>query len=391
MRSRWTVLAALFVARAAMAFQFQSVAAMVPQLSQSLGVSLADLGILIGLYFAPGVALALPGGAIGRRYGDKATVLAGLVMMLAGEILMAASTVWGVQVAGRVIGGTGGVLINVLMTKMVADWFAGREIATAMAIFINSWPAGIAISLMLLPVIGATFGLPAVDLSVAALIVVSIGLIIFVYRAPETPVGLAGARRKLNAETIYAVIAAGLIWCLYNIGFAMVFSFGPTVLVERGWSNATAASTISIILWLAAVSVPLGGFLADRSKRGDAILVAGCIAFALLVLALSRSGPVLPLVIALGLVCGLPAGSIMSLPARVLDRETRPIGMGLFYTVYYVGMLVGPAIGGRLSVSAGTAHAALDFGVAALLACPLVLWLFHHTVTGRYRPAVSSS
>jgi MFS family permease len=108
-------------------------------------------------------------------------------------------------------------------------------------------------------------------------------------------------------------------------------------------------------------------------------------------LALSRNGPVLPLVIALGLVCGLPAGSIMSLPARVLDRETRPIGMGLFYTVYYVGMLVGPAIGGRLSVSAGTAHAALDFGVAALLACPLVLWLFHHTVTGRYRPAVSSS
>uniref|UniRef100_UPI0005707104 MFS transporter n=1 Tax=Bradyrhizobium elkanii TaxID=29448 RepID=UPI0005707104 len=84
MRSRWTMLAVLFVARAAIAFQFQSVAAIAPQLSQSLGASLADLGVLIGLYFAPGALLALPGGAIGRRYGDKVVVVAGLLMMLAG-------------------------------------------------------------------------------------------------------------------------------------------------------------------------------------------------------------------------------------------------------------------------------------------------------------------
>jgi len=63
-RSRWTILAALFVARAAFAFQFGSVGAVAPQLSRSLGVSLADVGILIGIYFAPGVLLALPGGIV---------------------------------------------------------------------------------------------------------------------------------------------------------------------------------------------------------------------------------------------------------------------------------------------------------------------------------------
>ncbi|WP_245311328.1 hypothetical protein [Bradyrhizobium pachyrhizi] len=57
MRSRWTILAALFVARATIAFQFQSVAAIAPQLSQGLGASLADIGALIGLYFAPGALL----------------------------------------------------------------------------------------------------------------------------------------------------------------------------------------------------------------------------------------------------------------------------------------------------------------------------------------------
>ncbi|WP_316395941.1 CynX/NimT family MFS transporter [Bradyrhizobium sp. 33ap4] len=382
MRSRWTILAALFVARATIAFQFQSVAAIAPQLSQGLGASLADIGVLIGLYFAPGALLALPGGAIGRRYGDKVVVLAGLLMMLAGELLMTTSTSWSVQIAGRLTAGIGGVLLNVLMTKMVADWFAGREIATAMAIFINSWPAGIAVALMLLPAIGATLGLHAVNLAVAGVILIGLGLIALVYRAPDAAVAVEGKHGSLTADTICAVIAAGLIWCLYNIGFAMIFSFGPSMLVEQGWSGAAAGSTISIVLWLAALSVPLGGFLADRTRRGDVILITGCIAFALLTLLLSRSGTVLPVVIALGILCGLPAGPIMSLPARVLEQRTRPIGMGIFYTVFYAGMLAGPAIGGKLSTAVGSASAALDFGAAVLLACPAVLWFFRRMVAG---------
>ena len=128
------------------------------------GVGLADIGVLIGLYFTPGVALALPGGAIGRRFGDKTTVLGALLLMLTGGVAMAFSDSWNGQVAGRLVAGAGGVLLNVQMTKMVADWFAGKEIATAMAIFVNSWPAGVAVSLLALPVIGTAYGVSAVHL-----------------------------------------------------------------------------------------------------------------------------------------------------------------------------------------------------------------------------------
>ncbi|MGX5800801.1 MFS transporter [Bradyrhizobium sp. Arg314] len=377
MRSRWTILAVLIVARTAMAFQFQSVAAVAPLVGNSLGASLADIGILIGLYLAPGVVLALPGATIGRRHGDKATVLAGLLMMLAGELLMTGSTSWNLQIGGRLIGGTGGVLLNVLMTKMVADWFAGREMATAMAIYINSWPAGIAIALMLLPAIGTTFGMNAVGIAVSVPIIVGIGVMAFVYRAPDVASAGGIERRGVSAGTTCALITAGLIWCLYNVGFAMVFSFGPSMLVERGWSNAAAGPAISVVLWLATLSVPLGGLLADRSKRGGAVLAAGCAGFALLMLLLSRNGAVLPVTIAMGIVCGLPAGAIMSLPTRVLDPRTRSIGMGVFYTVYYAGMLAAPAVGGKLAVWADTAAAALEFGAAALLLCPQLLWSFH--------------
>jgi MFS family permease len=377
LRNRWGILAVLFGVRLTMAFQFQSVAAVAPLLGREFGVGLADIGILIGLYFAPGVALALPGGAIGQRFGDKTTVLAALLLMLAGGLAMALSDSWAVQIAGRLVAGAGGVLLNVQMTKMVADWFAGKEIATAMAIFVNSWPAGVALSLLTLPSIGTAYGVGAVYLAVAALIGLGFVLLAAAYQPPANSVTRAAAFVRLDRSAAIAVVAAGLIWGLYNVGFAMIFSFGPSMLVERGWSIAAAGSTISIVLWLAVLSVPLGGLFADRTGRPEFVLVAGCIVFAMLMIALPRSDAVISTVVALGLVSGQPAGPILSLPARVLQPATRAIGMGLFYTLYYATMMLGPAVGGACAKWAGSATAAFDFGAAVVLACPLLLWGFN--------------
>jgi MFS family permease len=381
-RNRWAILAVLFAVRATMAFQFQSVAAVAPLLGHEFGVSLADIGVLIGLYFAPGVALALPGGAIGQRFGDKTTVLGALLLMLAGSVVMAWAANWSIQIAGRLIAGAGGVILSVQMTKMVTDWFAGREIATAMAVFVNSWPAGIAVSLLVLPSIGTLYGVGAVHLGVAALIGCGIVLLATLYRSPADSIAASTSRLRLDRNAAVAVIAAGLIWGLFNVGFAVIFSFGPSMLVERGWSIASAGSTISIVLWMAVGAVPLGGFLADRTKRPEWVLVAGCIVFALLMVALPRSDAVIPIVVALGLVCGQPAGPIMSLPARVLQPATRAIGMGLFFTIYYATMMLGPVIGGACAKWTGSAGAAFDFGAAMVLACPVILWAFNRIPVG---------
>jgi MFS family permease len=377
LRNRWFILAVLFVVRLTMAFQFQSVAAVAPLLATRFGVGLADIGLLIGLYFTPGVALALPGGAIGQRFGDKRTVLGALALMLIGGLAMALSDSWTVQIAGRLVAGAGGVLLNVQMTKMVADWFAGKEIATAMAIFVNSWPAGVALSLLSLPLIGTAHGVSAVYFAVAVLVICGIAFFAAFYQPRSDAAPDAAASAWPGREAVLAVVTAGLIWGLFNVGFAVIFSFGPSMLVERGWSIAAAASTISIVLWLTVVSVPLGGFIADRTGWPELNLVAGSIVFAILMLALPRTGAVIATTIVLGLLCGLPAGPIMSLPARVLRPETRATGMGIFYTVYYAAMMLGPVVGGACAKWAGSAAAAIDFGAAVLLACPALLWVFN--------------
>ncbi len=386
MRNRWVILAILFLVRLTMAFQFQSVAAIAPLLETRFGVGLADIGLLIGLYFTPGIVLALPGGALGARFGDKATAIVALALMLIGSVAMALADVWSLQIAGRLVAGIGGVLLSVQLTKMTTDWFAGREIATAMGILINSWPTGIGLSLLTLPAIGTAGGAPAVF--VAVCIVVGIGMaLMLLYRPPEVSVAPATASARLDPQTATAVMVAGAIWGFFNVGFAMILSFGPSLLVERGWTVAAAGSVISLGLWISAVSVPVGGLLADRTGRPLILLVAGSVLLAGLLVLLTQSSAVIAIMIVMGVVSGQPAGPIMSLPARVLAPQTRAIGMGLFLTIFYGAMMLGPILAGRLAGWTGTAAAALDLGAAVVLACPLLLWLFERIATSRPQPA----
>jgi len=384
LRNRWGILAILFFVRLTIAFQFQSVAAVAPLLEKTFGMGLADIGILIGLYFTPGVVLALPGGAIGRTLGDKPTTIAALLLMTAGSLVMALAEAWGWQMAGRLASGAGGVLLTVQLTKMGADWFAEKEIATAMAIFVSSWPTGVAISLLVLPAIGTAYGAGAVFMSTGALSTIGVALIMFYQPPPGATISATGSGR-LDRLALLAVIVAGMIWGLYNVGFAMIFSFGPSLLAERGWSIAAAGSAISLVMWLSVISVPSGGYLADRFKRPFIGAITASLVVAALLAWLTRSDAVITVLILIGLIGGFPAGPIMSLAARVLAPETRAIGMGVFYTLFYAAMMAGPAVAGRLAKSAGSAAVALDLGALTVLACPPLMWLFERIVSVRNR------
>jgi MFS family permease len=361
-----------------MAFQFQSVASLSPAIMKQYGVGLGDIGLLISLYLAPGIAFALPGGEIGRRFGDKRVVLLGLVLMMAGGLLMAFAPSWHWQVAGRMGAGIGGVILNVLMSKMVTDWFAGKEIATAMAIFVNSWPAGIALCLFVLPVIAAAKGIAAALLLTSAFCAFGFILLAALDTAPPQTGSTATLPTAAwpRPPAIRAMVVAGTIWGLFNAALGMVFGFGTILLVERGWTLAAAGSATSLILWIVSLSVPFGGVLADRTGKHVEIMLIGFALFAAALLIATRTGAVIPAFVALGLVGGLSAGPIMSLPARVLTPPVRAIGMGIHFTLFYVLVVAAPIVAGVLSNRIGTAAAAFDFGAFMLALCFPVYWVF---------------
>ncbi|HEX3182064.1 MAG TPA: MFS transporter [Beijerinckiaceae bacterium] len=207
-----------------MAFQFESVAAISPVLRRDFGVGLGEIGTLIGLYLLPGVVIALPGGAIGRVLGDKRTVLVACSVMFAGNVVMALSDAWTAQMAGRLLSGTGGVILNIITTKMVADWFAQNEISTAMALFLNSWPFGIAIALLALPPLGVAEGYRTVFF-LAADLVGAAGLLFGLAYKDRAFESFTRESSRMAGPTILLVAIAGLIWGLFNASVAMIFSF----------------------------------------------------------------------------------------------------------------------------------------------------------------------
>src|SRR5688572_26156225 len=164
-----------------MGLQFQSVGAVSPLLMERLAIGNAELGILIGLFSLPGVVLALPGGLLGQAVGDRRLVLIGLVLMMLGSALIGTATAFEVAVAGRLLAAIGAVLLNVLGTKLVADWFAGRELVWAMSIFVNAWPVGNGLALLTLPTIASTWSVTAAFHAAAVAAALAAAALAFIY------------------------------------------------------------------------------------------------------------------------------------------------------------------------------------------------------------------
>lgn len=378
MTNRWQVLTLLFSIRVAMALQFQAVAALSPAFMETYQIGIADIGLLIGLYLSPGIFLALPGGAIGNRFGEKQVVLIGLLLMSVGGLIVAVGQSWELQLAGRLMAGIGGILLNVLMTKMVTDWFSGREIATAMGIFVNSWPVGIAIALLVLPGLADATGLNMALLMVAVLSICGFALLATAYEAPAELATQNTQPVPLRGAALWLVICAGAIWGLYNAALSMVFSFAPAMLAQQGWSATAASSVTSIVLWTVAITIPIGGIVADRTMRLDRVLMTGLVLFAIMLIIAARTDAIILSFIALGAAAGLSAGPIMSLPSRVLVPGNRAIGMGVFYTLFYSIVVLAPLAAGHIADTSGRISITFDLGTAMLITCMILLLIFRH-------------
>src|SRR5262245_870895 len=184
---RWWVLGILFLTRTAIGFQFQAVAALSSFVIADFSIDYAQLGWLIGLYLLPGIVIAYPSGLLGQHFGDKRVAAFGMTLMAIGGLLTGTGE-YSVVVAGRLISGVGAVSLNVVLTKMATDWFAGREIGTALALLVGSWPIGIGLALVTLPslAVSTTVALAFASTGVVAALVLV--LIAGTYHLPPSAV-----------------------------------------------------------------------------------------------------------------------------------------------------------------------------------------------------------
>jgi predicted MFS family arabinose efflux permease len=363
------LLAALTIARIAFGVQFQSVGAVGPAMVEDLGLAYASLGTLVGAYSILGLALALPGGWLILRLGDRRIVLTALALMIAGGLVLAAAPGFAVALAGRLISGTGAVLLMVSLPTIIMARFAGPALPAAMGTLLAGYPFGVGLGSVLLPAaaswrmaMGATAVLAAMAL-VGAAIVLDEGS----GRTAVTRRGAWPGIRKLAA-----VMAAGLVWGAVNAGFAVLLGFAVVFFVGQGLSPYVAGTLVSLVAFATVPVGPLGGWLLGQLPH-PLLGIAGGIALSSIGIALLPEG-VAPavLLVVIGVVIGATAGPIVALPAAVLAPEHRAMGMGVFWLVFFLLTSVLPPLAGLARDVTGAAaaplYAAASFTALALVA-----------------------
>jgi MFS family permease len=368
MSQRWAMLLVIFFTRTALGFQFQSIAALTPFLVTAFDISWAQVGLLMGLFMLPGVVFALPGGLLGQRFGSQRVVWAGLGLMIAGGMLVSYAGGFAGAALGRTLSGTGGVLVNIMLARMVADWFRGRELQTALGLMLAAWPFGKALALMMLGPLALIASWRVAEYATVIAAGLALAVMVIVYQDPPAGGGEA-ARLRLNVPRRVWVLAvsAGVGWALLNASIIVVASFAPSFLMSRGASVSHAGLVTGAALWISIVSVPLGGLVADRVNRPKLLIVTGCLAAAVSMIAIACAPmPALWMVVT-GILLGLPPSIMMALLPRAVPAEHLATALGVFYSLFYLGMAVSQTLAGLLRDLTGDPAGPLLFAAALMV------------------------
>lgn len=349
------VLAVLILARTSFGMQYQSVGAVGPAMMAGLGLDYTDLGTLIGAYSILGLLVALLAGWLIVRFGDRTILLSGLSLMIAGGALMAVAPGFTLALTGRVLSGTGSVLLVVAAPKMTMDLFAGPRLPVAMGALMSAYPLGITLALIGMPLLGdwrSAMGVGA-GLCVLALLAAT--------TTPATVHPKDGSPKmvRLDRKALVATVTAGLVWAFLNAAYGVVLGFAPAWFVQQGTSAHTAGLLTSIAAFTTVPLGPLGGWALGRSGKPVRGIGLCLTAMTLAYLALPGGIASAVCLLVVGAMVGLCAGPIMALPGEVLAPQHRALGMGLFYAIYYAGMTVLPPLAGRAGDATGSAAAPL--------------------------------
>ena len=374
MGNRWVTLALVFLARTSMGLQFQSIGSVAPLMIADLGLSYTQLGTLIGIYMLPGAFIALPGGVIGQRLGERRVVIASLALMVAGGVLTATAGGFASAAAGRLLSGVGATTMNILLAKIVADWFAGKELSTAMGVMLTAWPVGLGLATATLGGVAATTSWRTAMLATAAAAGLGLLLMVLGRDAPGTAAG--PGRAALRGRDLWASLSAGFASGCFNASLVAIIAFAPGLLIARGTPIGEAGRVVSLAIWVTIVSVPVGGFLTDRLGRPALFIVTGSLVAAgtmLLIPVLAHSTLAFCLV---GLAVGAPPGGLLALLPRALAPERLATGLGVFYTLFYVMLALTQPAAGLVRDVVGDPAAPIVFAAAVMAATVVGLVIF---------------
>ncbi|MBM4187663.1 MAG: MFS transporter [Gemmatimonadetes bacterium] len=342
--NRWVVLALVMVTTT---IGMTAFAANYPLLNlwiQDLGISRAQGGIISGLWYLPGVLISLPIGWAFDRYPIRRVLLPCWALIVVGIGLMAvASSFWGLA-AGRLVFSIGMNAHMIGAPKLLGATFAGRrELGFVMGIYTISFTAGVWLSLNVLASAAASDGWHGALQVLTAACAGGAALLLLLPRPATIAEGAAPRFNPLSLGAGAWILALG--YAGYSIGTEGILSFGPDMLVGRGFPLTEASAIVGSYALVALILKPAFSSQLRPATAAGFVVVATLLA---LVAAATFFGPgIAPrgaaAVFGVSLALAMPA--LLAMPAFLFAADRSGQVYGLYQALYSLGFLGQPLVG----------------------------------------------
>ncbi|MES2960483.1 MAG: MFS transporter [Pseudomonadota bacterium] len=326
-----------------------------PMFKEGFGLSYAELGLLVTLFFAvSGIGQALAGFLV-DRIGARPVLFAALGCFVAAGASGALAQGYGGLMLAAALAGLGNSPFHPIDFTILNQRVSQPRLGHAYAVHGISGNLGWAIApLVLLGISGATGSWRWALAACSLWALVVLALLLWQREAVDDRRGQSSLGRPVAAgstEPALAFLRLPSVWLCFSFFFfltcalAAILSFaGPALQRMYGLPIASASVVVSGFMLCGVAGLLVGGFLAVRAERLER-LVGACLAGSAVLLALVGTGW-LPAWMAVGVASLAGMGTGLAGPSRdmLIKRAAPPGATGRVYGTVYSGLDLGFAL-----------------------------------------------
>lgn len=334
------------------------------QITQQFGMTDSSASWLMSIFTFVGIILAIPTGALAKKFGPKILLIAASAILLVGSIIGIAATDGTTLIVSRGVEGVAFILVTICGPLAVQKYVAPEKIGSATGIWALWVCLGSVVGGVVTPTVSATLGFVGVWMVYAVFAAIFAVLVAVVVKfndgAPDSPV--QASSEQVEPKVSYAELFkpntllyfAGFL--LFNMVLLAMLSFSPTWMQIQGIDPTLSGFLSTLPMLLAVISSPLFGSLSDKLGRCKplyiiALLSMGPCAFLLL----TGTGMQLWIgAVIMGLVgMGVPVICLTAYPKVLGKPELMSIGMGFLMLIQSLGQFLGTLVSPMLLGSSG--------------------------------------
>lgn len=330
-------------------FDYQSSLPVISPYAQSLGASLALVGVIVGAYSALNLFGNLGAGYWIDRAGRKLPLMVGLVVVGTALLFYPLAQDPYALLGLRAIHGLGAALISPASLAYIGDAAKAGARGRAMALY----GAAIGLTSMFAPPFGGfirdRFGYAYVFVIVSAMMFLVAALAYFF-------VSESLQRETQRTTSVLRLLSNRRLLSSYVSAFCLLFSLGTLIVFLPLIGQTIDVSSARVGLWfasfgVAAVVVQLAlGRLSDRIGR-EPVIALGLllVASALVLLPIARDwGAIIGVMALYGIGFGILFPPMTALLADETDPQTRGTASGIYTAMYSLGAATGTGSAGAL-------------------------------------------